>query len=608
MTRTCRRAAVAVAAIGLVLAGANACTGGTGQQQGAPATNGPAPGIGAVRPGPDAAPQVDLTGLLPPDRQAVWDPGLNPAGGIPVRAQACADLSPSGGDDTAAIQAALDKCPPSHVVQLESGDFTISGQGLYMTRSGITLRGRGWKTRLIKMPGSNYPVISLGIHWYHYTEPVPLAADAPQGATTVTLASDPGLAAGEIVTVDEKTDPDLTMWNPDRSPPGNPSRGWFGEYDRPIGQVMEVKAVHGTSVSFTTPLHLGLLTGYDAHLVRLSNDEGGPVVPAVRYAGVEDLRVSGGEGGDGGGNIHLFAAAYSWVKDVESDQSKGSSVNLDGTFRCVLRDSYLHSTVDPNPGGAGYGIALDNYAADNLVEDNISWNFNKVMVMRTTGGGNVIGYNYMEDGWGAGYPIIVEDGLNASHMTTSHDELFEGNQSFNFDADSVWGNSIYITVFRNDLTARRRSIPPLKLTDQNNRRAIGLTIWSWWYSFIANVLGTAGQAPGPGQSFVYEENSFNNDALIPMWKLGYNGSDESAPQDAKVVQTVIRYANFDYVTGTVHWYGYKPRKLPPSLYLKSKPAFFGNLPWPWVTPENPAKLGALPARDRFDAIQASLTP
>lgn len=330
-------------------------------------------------------------------------------------------------------------------------------------------------------------------------------------------------------------------------------------------------------------------------------------MPAVRYSGIEGLRVSGGEGGDGGGNIHLLAAAYSWVKDVESDQSSGSSVNLDGTFRCVLRDSYLHSTVDPNPGGAGYGIALDNYAADNLAEDNISWNFNKVMVMRTTGGGNVIGYNYMEDGWGAGYPTIVEDSLNASHMTTSHDELFEGNQSFNFDADSVWGNSIYITVFRNDLTAKRRSIPPLKLTDLDNRRAIGLTTGSWWYSFIANVLGSAGQTPGPGQSFVYEENSFNNDALIPMWKLGYNGSDGSAPQDAKVVQTVIRYANFDYVTKTVHWYGYEPRKLPPSLYLKSKPAFFGSLPWPWVTPENPTKLGMLPARERFDAIQASLT-
>jgi hypothetical protein len=49
----------------------------------------------------------------------------------------------------------------------------------------------------------------------------------------------------------------------------------------------------------------------------------------------EDLRVSGGEGGDGGGNIHLFATAYSWVTNVESDASSGSSVNFDCAFRCV---------------------------------------------------------------------------------------------------------------------------------------------------------------------------------------------------------------------------------------------------------------------------------
>ncbi|MBO0864888.1 MAG: hypothetical protein J2P16_07450 [Mycobacterium sp.] len=571
-----------------------------------PSATGSAPAAGAVQPGADATSRVGLAGLLPADRQAVWDPGLNPVGGIPDRKQVCATVQPSGRDDTAAIQAALDRCPPNHVVQLEAGRFTISGEGLYMTRSGVTLRGRGWHTWLVKTPGSNYPVISVGIHWYHYTQPVELAADALQGARSISLVRDPGLRPGEIVTVDEKTDPDLSVWNPDNSPPGNESRGWFGEDDRPIGQVMEVKAVRGASVSFTTPLHVGLLTKHDAHLVRLSHDDGGPVAPTVRYAGIEDLHVSGGEGGDGGGNIHLFATAYSWVKNVESDQSKGSSVNLDGAFRCVLRDSYLHSTLDPNPGGGGYGIALDNYAADNLIENNISWNFNKVMVMRTTGGGNVIGYNYMDDGWGAGYRSIVEVGLNASHMTTPHHELFEGNQSFNFDSDSVWGNSIYITAFRNDLTAQRRSTPPLQLTDDGNRRAIGLTTGHWWYSFIGNVLGSAGQRPGPGRSFVYQQTSFDRDDQVPMWKLGYNGTDGSAPQDPKVAQTTIRYANYDYVTNTTQWGDQQARTLPPSLYLTSKPAFFANQPWPWVTPDNPtSKLTTLPARQRFDAIHTS---
>jgi hypothetical protein len=59
-------------------------------------------------------------------------------------------------------------------------------------------------------------------------------------------------------------------------------------------------------------------------------------------------------------------------------------------------------------------------------------------------------------------------------MTTPHFELFEGNQAFNFDGDNTWGNAVYITVFRNHFTGKRRSLPPLQLTDLQNRRAIGL--------------------------------------------------------------------------------------------------------------------------------------
>jgi hypothetical protein len=568
----------------------------------------PLPGTTSAAPTSSAGPVPSLNGILPPERRALWDPGLNAVGGIPDRTTVFTTLSPSGGDDTDAIQAALDACPVDQVIQLGPGTFHISAEGLAITHSNVTLRGSGPATRLERTDdGMDFPVIIIGTRWYKYTAPVALADDAPQGSYSVTLAQATDMQPGQLVTLDEETDPQLTQWGT-RSLPGDPSRGWFGEPDRPIGQVMEVQSVNGTEVTFTTPLHIGLQTRYNAHLVGFSDNPGGQPVATVRLSGVEDLYVSGGRGGDGGGNIHLFATAYSWVKDVESDRSIGASVNLDGTFRSVLRDSYLHSTLDPNPGGGGYGIALDNYAADNLIENNISWNFNKVMVMRTTGGGNVIGYNYMEDGWGQGYPTIVEVGLNASHMTTPHYELFEGNQSFNFDSDSVWGNAIDITVFRNDLTALRRSVSPLELSDQNNRRAIGLTVGHWWYSFIGNILGADGQQPTPpGQtSFAYEVDTFESDDPVPMWKLGYNGEDGSAPQDSSVVQSTIRNGNFDYVTNATHWDPAYSQDLPPSLYLTTKPDFFGADAWPWVVPDAPTpQLGELPARVRFDQIHAA---
>ena len=63
---------------------------------------------------------------------------------------------------------------------------------------------------------------------------------------------------------------------------------------------------------------------------------------------------------------------------------------------CATPSSSTPAT--PEPGGRGYLLDLTGYSADNLIENNISWKANKVMVMRASGGGNVIGYNYFEDG------------------------------------------------------------------------------------------------------------------------------------------------------------------------------------------------------------------
>jgi len=561
------------------------------------------------------------TSIIPSDRSTVWNPGLNAVGGIPNRTTIYKTLAPSGGDDTTAIQNALDTCPANQVVKLGPGTFNLSGNGLSITQSSITLRGSGpTLTKLLKVPGTNYPDIIIGTRWYKYVQPVNLAVDASAGAISVTLASNPGYQVGEIVTIDQLTNPTLTQWSA-TSPLGDPSRGWFGETNRPIGQVVEIKGISGNTLQFTTPLHTAFLTAYGAHIVRFSSD-GSTMQPAVEYSGIEDLYVDYGEGGDGGGNIHLFAAAYSWVKDVESDKSNGTSVNIDGSFRCVLRDSYVHSTVNPTPGGAGYGIGINDYAADNLVENNVSWNFNKVDVMRTSGGGNVFGYNYMEDGWGATYPTEPEIGLNASHMTTPHYEMFEGNEVFNLGADARWGNAIYITVFRNHFTGLRRALPPLNTytyagsctlyyEDIQNRLAVQIEAGHWWYTVIGNVMGFSGESIIPkkttciGQAtggFEYEEFSPFNDNYVPMWVLGTPDpvGTPNITVDPQVAATLIRGGNYDFATNSTHWENLSQQAIPPSLYLASVPPFFGSVPWPPIGPDVSGYVNTIPARVCFD--------
>jgi len=534
--------------------------------------------------------------LIPAERLTTWNPGI--PGGVPVRTTVCAKVEAATygngtQDATAGIQAALDACRVGQVVQLSAGDFKITS-ALRITK-GIVLRGLGPGQTKLKMPaGTNANLITVGIQWFKLVQSTNLASDAKKGSRVAVLAKNPGLTRGEIVAIDQLTTPGISEWSA-KSPPGDPSRTWFTRPDRPLGQIMEVESVHGNEITFTTPFHIGFQTKYAAELSRFANFENGPVVPAVKYAGVEDLYVYGGSGGQG--NIWFSNAAYSWIKNVESDYQNGPSIAIHASFRCVVRDSYIHSTQSPAPGGGGYGFSFSQYSADNLLENNISWNMNKVMVMRASGGGNVIAYNYMQDGWIHTTPGWVEVGLNASHMTCPHSELFEGNESFNFDGDNTWGNAVYITVFRNHLTGKRRSAPPLQLKDLQNVRAVGLMAGHKWYSFVGNVLGTADQ----GKGFVYEAPFPWTDNPIGLWRLGYDPENWKAPPDPNVTSTVLREGNYDYATNQVHW-GKGPQPLPPSLYLKSKPAFFGNDPWPWVDPTGPAKLFTLPARARFDAM------
>ncbi len=525
-----------------------------------------------------------LSGIIPDERVTVWQPGV--PGGIPERTEVCVTLSPSGGDDTDELQEALDSCADDQVVQLEAGTFNIA-TAIGLLRPRVTLRGRGTETRLVKPAGTGLPVIAIG-RPRGYTAPVDLAEDGLKNSKTVRLANAVDFTPGELVVINQLTNPDITLWS-DRSPPGDGSRGWFGEFDRPVGQTLEVESSDGESVTFTTPLHIDFLTSSSAHLVRFDSS-----IPLVTYAGVEDLYVAGGEGGDVGGNIHFYGSAYSWVKNVESDLSLGTSVNLDNSFRCVIRDSYIHSTRDPNPGGNGYGVGVNKYASDNLIENNAVWAFNKVIVMRASGGGNVVGYNYMEDGFGADYPTIPEVGLNASHMTTPHYELFEGNESFNFAGDAVWGNSVYITVFRNHLTGLRRSVPPLQLVDEVGRRIMETVPGHRYYSFVGNVLGFAGQSPSPGGNmFRYEVIGDVPGGVVPIWQLA-----------ADTIPTLIRHGNFDFLNNATVWDDeIASHDLPPSMYLSGKPAFFGDEPWPWVRAEDEGDpVGTLPARARFDAL------
>lgn len=656
-----------------------------------------------------------LSYTLPSNRITAWKPGISycptsgpgaptnaPAGwsgGLPsaLYTQFGTTISPSGGDDTATINAAITAAGnvasvlAPRFVLLSAGTFIESGNGIRILPSYVILRGAGpgpgmkgalatvpttGGTFLIKSDGLTNPApnISIGtraqgggaVGLNTMGSTLNLTADAVAGLSSVALASVAGLSIGKIVYINELYDSSgtLTWYNTSGNQAGSSTgfNGWAEGADslfglsRPIGQAMEVQAINGLTVTFTTPFHTTYRTSQTAH-VGIPNLGG---ATQTVWSGVENIFTTGGDGGDGGGNVIINGGAYNWVTNIESSghgpKFGGALVHLYSCFRCELSGSYLHSNAADidriSPGGGYYNIVLDAYAADNLVENNISWIANKVLVMRGTGGGNVIGYNYMDDGYGITYMNQMETALNADHMTTSQKELLEGNYSWQLGTDSRWGNSIFITWFRNWGSSFRVSAwpslipstscafgnpllnkstgasPNVFYEDVFNRNPCKIGSHHWGSNYLGNILGVPSNMllSSPRSGSVPSQTGWNyewyppsspaalSQALIPIFQFGSpDGSEPSFPNnhlDPSVLPLTLRDANFDYFTGLSHWHGIAGVAtsfstgagavtppgasasggivLPNSLYQASKPVFFHANVWPAYDGSNAA--------------------
>jgi hypothetical protein len=582
--------------------------------------------------------QADWAGIVPPDRITTWNPGLRAIGGIPNRTSVCATLLPNGdADDTARIQTALNACVDG-VVVLGAGDFHITGAHQVRLpthttlRGGVDAHGRP-STRVILSPDHVLRAFSIGEGGpdeNFLRQPNNLTADGTLNATSVTVANNPGYVAGELVTINQLYDSSLWLNESHFGTPGaERNRNFFCRTNRFIGQVNEVQSVTGSgpyTLTFTAPLHARFTVANQAQVWRHSRSAGSDAIitAPIERSGLENLYI---EGGADGGAVVMTGAKYCWFKNLEVYDWRGVAVSLTRCFRGEYRDSYVHQTHWPAPGGGGYILSVDWQAADNLIENNIHWAANKVMVMRSSGGGNVIAYNYVEDGFGFYYPTIVESGLNASHYAGSHMELFEGNEGFNFAGDIVWGNALTISVLRNHMTGLRRNVrlpdgtfgattggttdPPYQPVnfqqDAGGRTMVTIGATHDYYSLVGNVLGYPNM-PSPGAPWRYENTSVSN-SFPAIWNVGTAGSDPPATeaQHQQTLARTLRHGNWDYgyTNGIVWDPAIADHDIPSSLYLTARPAFFGSSQWPWVDPYTGTTY-TLPARARFDAILAPL--
>jgi hypothetical protein len=576
-----------------------------------------------------------------------------------------------GKDDTTNIQKAIQACPLGQVVLLSAGTFMVGEGHFVLLDRGVTLRGagpcagnatctlvqrtNGCQPLSPKSTGacgaSPTPMIIVGpVRYNNDPQSSNLTADVAAGSYSVQLASTAGFSVGQIVLLDELSG---ARWMPDVgradqiwaapdyrvtynmhwpvSPgddPGNcTSAGcggdntafmWFSRYDRPTVEHHKISAIHGNTVTFDSPVTISYRTSQTAQLSYYH-------MPHTTNAGVEDMTLAGADDGQ----LRFAWAADSWAYRVECTQWLGECMSVDFSLRIQLEQFYIHDGAWCEPGGGGYNISLSHGASEILIENGVSLRCNKVMVSRSAGAGSVTAYNYMDDGYiccNNFNPILGADrwqeiGLNNSHMVGGHHMLFEGNLGFNMDSDVTHGNTIYSTYFRNWSTGyRSRFTNPFDkatIDDVNGLpypggngplRAAATHIYTYWHSFIGNVLGMPGHMSG----WTYHGVDFTERAAVFL--LGYtdNQNYPHTTHDAKAdftfstpPGTTVAHGNYDFLNNAVSWDPNNDNHgLPNSLYLTQKPAFFTagrGYDWPWVNPTGSPQLYTLPAKARYDA-------
>jgi len=511
---------------------------------------------------------------------------------LPVRTTVCA--SPKPGDD---INAAISKCTAGQVVQLAAGKYTVSST-IALTK-GVVLRGAGSQgsasggTTVVKTGGGS--VISIGTDQDQacykgaFGTAYTLTQDATKETKVIYIGSNAkNFAAGDLALVDQVDDSTVQEGDCDV----------FKRVDkRSVTERVEVASVDSTAgtVTLTTPLHWTFKSAspYLAQIAKVTQQ-------ITKWAGIEGLYLQGGTnpGYDGqmAGGIDISNAAYCWVKDVQTDGTiAGIHVALTGTYRCVVRDSYVHHSANYGFSADCYGIVTRCGSADNLIENNIARYMNKPIQLSVSGGGNVIGYNYADNAW-ADPPAFQEDTFD-THCSFPHMELMEGNYVPHMKASITHGNSGYLTYFRNYSSSQFASPPVYGSTAKqtSNIIAIGFDQGDINMTVVGNVLGSSaandlGTAPisdtymcfGTDGSCIYYFDSKTDVAYTTLWAHG----------------------NYDTVTPGVVW---NPKitthDLPASLYLSTKPPWWPSTSsWPWSGPDLSPMVGTLPAKARSDSL------
>jgi len=304
-----------------------------------------------------------------------------------------------------------------------------------------------------------------------------------------------------------------------------------------VGQMFRVVSVEGDAVTVEPPLSIDYDAGWDP-VIRPMGLVESPGLQGlyIRRVGTQDHST-----------VQFKNAANAWMRDCVSEDTSGSHVSTTSVLWCEVRDSYFDDAHDHGGGGHGYGTNLGNHTTACLVENNVFEHLRHSMLVQVGATGNVFGYNYSTDPYqsegGDWTPCDI-----SLHGHYPNMNLFEGNTVQEIDVADYWGPCGPGNTF---------------LRNRVESEGIQIMDHSHFQNVIGNELTTEPNVVSIGDT---------------------------------VLDTLI---HGNYQDGAISWDPDLDHTIPDSLYLDSKPAFFGSTDWPITGADLAPDGGIIPAEQRF---------
>lgn len=544
--------------------------------------------------------------VLPQERSITWEGNVGVEGGIPNRLTICNCVTDynahaDGSDTSSEIQACIDNTPSDGIAYLPAGTYRLSSS--IRLRSNKTLRGAGIDSTVL-LADEMSKVVYIGTE-HAPRSAVDIQSGYTKGSTQLVLANAGSINTGSYVRVDELNDASIPVT---MSGVGNCT--WCGrdQGTRVRGQLVKVIAKNGNTITIDPAMYFTFSASNIPQVQPVGANT--PSGMSIEYAGIEDLTIKNNGTSYKADRIPLRInlAANCWAKNIRIENSGSRCVDLfNDNFRFELRDSIISGCLDRYNSNSCYGTLIGMYNSGVLIENNIYESVATGPMLTWGSSGNVVGYNYIYDAhrtmnqatWFMGFGI-------SAHGAHSTFNLLEGNEMENAYFDQYWGSHSHNTLFRNRILGRYMVDGIADDRYIRNVVTIATETNVHYQNYVGNVLGAIGYHD------IYERNSEGcpNRYDKMIYRTGYDSQGLCTKGTYGPFNTMLRHMNYDYVTNSIKYcddpgepgcQGWSaPSTLPASLYLSSKPSWFGAGSWPPIGPDLSPMSSDIPAKLRFN--------